>query len=78
MGGISIWQLLIIFVIVVLLFGTKKLRTLGSDLGSAVKGFKSAVTDEDKKDADFEKPQEMQDKTDNTQEEQKQSKKQDV
>lgn len=46
MGGISIWQLLIIAVIVVLLFGTKKLRNLGSDLGSAVKGFKSAVTDE--------------------------------
>ena len=46
MGGISIWQLVIIAVIVVLLFGTKKLRNLGSDLGSAVKGFKSAVTDE--------------------------------
>ncbi|MCY7295355.1 Sec-independent protein translocase subunit TatA [Alteromonas sp. a30] len=53
MGGISIWQLLIIFVIVVLLFGTKKLRTLGGDLGSAVKGFKKAVSDEDNKDADF-------------------------
>ncbi|WP_448212364.1 Sec-independent protein translocase subunit TatA [Colwellia sp. MEBiC06753] len=46
MGGISIWQLVIIAVIVVLLFGTKKLRNLGSDLGSAVKGFKKAVTDE--------------------------------
>lgn len=53
MGGISIWQLLIIFVIVVLLFGTKKLRTLGGDLGSAVKGFKKAVSDDEKKDADF-------------------------
>lgn len=40
MGGISIWQLLIIAVIVVLLFGTNKLRTLGSDLGSSIKGFK--------------------------------------
>ncbi|WP_286263593.1 Sec-independent protein translocase subunit TatA [Thalassotalea atypica] len=48
MGGISIWQLVIIAVIVILLFGTKKLRTLGSDLGSAVKGFKNAVSDEDK------------------------------
>ena len=48
MGGISIWQLLIIAVIVILLFGTKKLRTLGSDLGSAVKGFKNAISDEDK------------------------------
>ncbi|PSJ43674.1 twin-arginine translocase subunit TatA [Zobellella endophytica] len=56
MGGISIWQLLIVVLIVVLLFGTKKLRGLGSDLGSAVKGFKKAMTDEeqDKKDADFE------------------------
>ena len=46
MGNIGIWQLLIIVVIVVLLFGTKKLRNLGTDLGSAVKGFKKAVTDE--------------------------------
>lgn len=47
MGGISIWQLAIIAVIVVLLFGTKKLRNLGSDLGSAVKGFKKSVSDDD-------------------------------
>lgn len=46
MGGISIWQLLIIAVIVVLLFGTNKLRTLGSDLGASVKGFKKAIGDE--------------------------------
>lgn len=46
MGGISVWQLLIVAVIVVLLFGTKKLRNLGGDLGSAVKGFKKAITDE--------------------------------
>ena len=39
MGGISIWQLLIIAAIVVLLFGTKKLRGIGGDLGAAVKGF---------------------------------------
>lgn len=58
MGGISIWQLLIIFVIIVLLFGTKKLRTLGTDLGSAVKGFKKAVNDnEQQQDADFETKQ---------------------
>ena len=43
MGGISIWQLLIILVIVMLLFGTKKLRNIGTDLGGAVKGFRSAV-----------------------------------
>ncbi|MEW5757002.1 MAG: twin-arginine translocase TatA/TatE family subunit [Pseudomonadota bacterium] len=42
-AGISFWQLLIILVIVLLLFGTKRLRNLGSDLGSAVKGFRSAV-----------------------------------
>lgn len=46
MGGISIWQLLIILVIVVVLFGTKRLRNMGSDLGSAVKGFKKAVADD--------------------------------
>lgn len=46
MGGISIWQLLIVAVIVVLLFGTKKLRNLGGDLGSAIKGFKNAIGDE--------------------------------
>ncbi len=45
LGGISIWQLLIILAIVVLLFGTKKLRNLGSDLGSAVKSFKGAMQD---------------------------------
>lgn len=46
MGNMGIWQLLIVAVIVVLLFGTKKLRNLGGDLGSAIKGFKSAVGDE--------------------------------
>lgn len=48
MGNIGIWQLLIIVAIVVLLFGTKKLRGLGGDLGSAVKGFKNAMSEEDK------------------------------
>lgn len=43
--GISIWQLLIILVIIVVLFGTKKLRGIGADLGGAVKGFRSAVRD---------------------------------
>ena len=51
-GGISIWQLLIILVVVILIFGTKKLRTLGGDLGGAVKGFKKAMNDEEKKEAD--------------------------
>ncbi|HEC06573.1 MAG TPA: Sec-independent protein translocase subunit TatA [Thiolapillus brandeum] len=44
-GGISIWQLLIVLVIVLLLFGTKRLRNMGSDLGTAFKGFKKAVSD---------------------------------
>lgn len=48
-GGISIWQLLIILVIVVLIFGTRKLRGMGGDLGSAIKSFKKAVK-EDKED----------------------------
>ncbi len=45
MMGISIWQLLIVLGIVILLFGTKKLRNLGGDLGSAVKSFKGAIKD---------------------------------
>lgn len=43
LSGISLWQLLIVLAIVVVLFGTKKLRNIGSDLGNAVKGFKQAV-----------------------------------
>jgi len=45
-GGISVWQLLIILAIVVLIFGTKKLRGMGGDLGGAIKNFKTAVNDE--------------------------------
>ncbi len=51
-GGISIWQLLIVLVIVLLLFGTKRLKNIGSDLGNAVKGFKGAMSDEKKKNDD--------------------------
>ncbi|WP_130538344.1 Sec-independent protein translocase subunit TatA [Thiomicrorhabdus indica] len=47
--GISIWQLLIILAIVLVLFGAKRLRNVGSDLGGAIKGFKSAVKDEEEK-----------------------------
>ncbi|MBU0501122.1 MAG: twin-arginine translocase TatA/TatE family subunit [Gammaproteobacteria bacterium] len=42
-GGISIWQLVIILVIILLLFGTKRLGNIGSDLGNAIKGFRSAM-----------------------------------
>lgn len=51
-GGISIWQLLIILLIVVLLFGTKKLRNMGGDIGSALKNFRKAVKDGDNEPAD--------------------------
>jgi sec-independent protein translocase protein TatA len=58
--GISIWQLLIVLVIVLLLFGTKKLRNLGSDLGGAVKGFKSAVKDgSSEEDAEKDDPEQL-------------------
>jgi len=45
-GGISVWQLLIVLAIVIMLFGTKRLRTMGSDLGSAVKGFRKSMSDD--------------------------------
>ncbi|MEO7402688.1 MAG: Sec-independent protein translocase subunit TatA [Burkholderiales bacterium] len=45
MGSFSIWHWLIVLVIVLLVFGTKKLKTLGADLGGAVKGFKEGVKD---------------------------------
>lgn len=48
-AGMSIWQLLIIAVIVIAIFGTKKLRNMGSDVGGAVKDFKKAMHDEEKK-----------------------------
>jgi sec-independent protein translocase protein TatA len=47
--GISIWQLVIVLVIVLLLFGAKRLRNVGGDLGSAIKGFKSAMKEEENK-----------------------------
>ncbi|MFY7865198.1 Sec-independent protein translocase subunit TatA [Roseateles sp.] len=45
MGSLSIWHWLIVLVIVVLVFGTKKLKNMGSDLGGAVKGFKDGMKD---------------------------------
>ncbi|MBH9553265.1 Sec-independent protein translocase subunit TatA [Inhella gelatinilytica] len=45
MGGLSIWHWLIVLLVVVLVFGTKKLKNVGSDLGSAVKGFKDGMRD---------------------------------
>ncbi len=56
LGGISLWQLAIVLVIVILLFGTKKLRNIGGDLGNAVKGFKKAIGDDEAKATADDKP----------------------
>ena len=48
LSNVSIWQLLIVLVIVIAVFGTKRLKTIGSDLGSAVKGFRSSMDEADK------------------------------
>jgi sec-independent protein translocase protein TatA len=47
LSGISLWQLLIVLAIVMVLFGTKKLRNMGGDLGGAIKGFKQALNSPD-------------------------------
>lgn len=64
LGGISIWQLLIVLAILILIFGTKKLKNLGSDLGSAVKGFKQAVDNGEDENAQAKKTIEETDKKD--------------
>ena len=56
-GGTSIWQLLIVLVIVLLLFGTKKLRNMGGDLGGAIKGFRSSMKEVKDGDSDSENPE---------------------
>lgn len=57
MGSFSIWHWLIVLLVVVLIFGTKKLRNIGTDLGGAVKGFKDGMkTEEDKSQAKTEIP----------------------
>ncbi|MEQ8486600.1 MAG: twin-arginine translocase TatA/TatE family subunit [Pseudomonadales bacterium] len=48
-GGFGLTELLVVLAIVLLIFGPKRLKSLGSDLGSAIKGFRTAVSDEDKK-----------------------------
>lgn len=49
MGSFSIWHWLIVLLVIVLIFGTKKLRNIGSDLGGAVKGFKEGMRDDESK-----------------------------
>lgn len=51
-GGISGWQLLVVLLLALVIFGTSRIRNLGSDLGSAIKGFRKAVSDPDKADTD--------------------------
>ncbi|MDH3688033.1 MAG: twin-arginine translocase TatA/TatE family subunit [Gammaproteobacteria bacterium] len=64
LGGISIWQLLIVLVIVLVLFGTKKLRTMGGDLGSAVKSFRKAIKESGEGKGDQESAEQLEDKAD--------------
>jgi len=59
MGALSIWHWLIVLVVVLLVFGTKKLRNIGSDLGGAVKGFKDGI----KTGGDEKKPEQLVEKT---------------
>ncbi len=61
MGGLSIWHWLIVLVIVLLVFGTKKLKNMGEDLGGAVKGFKQGMRDGTE--APLEKPAQVADRT---------------
>lgn len=56
MGSFSIWHWLIVLLVVVLIFGTKKLRNIGADLGGAVKGFKEGMREGDDKTAKGEIP----------------------
>lgn len=64
-GGISIWQLLIILLIVVLLFGTKKLRNIGADLGGALRNFKRSMQEGEDESSDKGSKLERKDETGN-------------
>lgn len=61
-GGISIWQLLIVLAIVVLIFGTKRLKNIGGDMGGAIKSFKSAMNDDDKSESKDKSPESLEKK----------------
>ncbi len=63
--GISIWQLLILLAIVLLVFGTKRLRNLGGDLGTAIRGFRKGLGD-DEDAADDKQPEQLDDSTEAT------------
>jgi sec-independent protein translocase protein TatA len=63
MGSMSIWHWLIVLVVVMLVFGTKKIGNMGSDIGKAVKGFKDGVKGEDEKPGTPVAPSQVADKT---------------
>ncbi len=63
MGGLSIWHWVIVLLVVVLVFGTKKLGNMGGDIGKAVKGFKDGVKGEEDKPAVVVPPSQVADKT---------------
>jgi sec-independent protein translocase protein TatA len=63
MGSMSVWHWLIVLVVILLVFGTKKIGNMGSDLGKAVKGFKDGVKGEEEKSAQQVPPHQVADKT---------------
>jgi sec-independent protein translocase protein TatA len=63
MGSMSIWHWIIVLVVVMLVFGTKKLGNMGSDIGKAVKGFKDGIKGEEEKTASSAPPSQVADKT---------------
>jgi len=65
--GISVWQLLIVLLIAVVLFGTKKLRNIGGDLGAAIKNFRSSMRESEKEEEELVSPPKVERDKDETQ-----------
>ena len=66
MAGLSIWHVLIFAIVVILLFGTAKLKNLGKDVGGAVKDFKKSIRDEDAESAQLNEPRTLEHQNSNT------------
>ena len=66
MAGLSIWLVLIFAIVVILLFGTAKLKNLGKDVGGAVKDFKKSIRDEDAEAAQLNEPRTLEHQNSNT------------
>lgn len=66
MAGLSIWHVLIFAIVVILLFGTAKLKNLGKDVGGAVKDFKKSIRDEDAEAAQLNEPRTLEHQNNNT------------